>query len=223
MIKTGNDWEEILKEETEKDYFKELLKKVDYEYENFTVYPAKENIFSSLSHTALKDVKVLLLGQDPYHGENQAHGLCFSVLDGVKKPPSLVNMMKELKSDLGIEIPESGCLLPWAEQGVLMLNTVLTVREGEPNSHKNIGWTKFTDKIISALNERRDPVIFLLWGANAKEKLGLVTNPWHFVLEAPHPSPLSASKGFFGSRHYSKVNTILERLGKTPVDWSLDR
>ena len=223
MIKTGNDWEEILKEETEKEYFKELCKKVEEEYENFTIYPAKENIFASLKYTAYKDVKVLLLGQDPYHGENQAHGLCFSVLDGVLKPPSLLNMMKELKSDLGIEIPDTGCLIPWAEQGVLLLNTVLTVREGQPNSHKNLGWTRFTDKIISALNERHDPVIFILWGANAKEKLGLITNPNHFVLEAPHPSPLSASKGFFGSRHYSKVNLILERLGKTPIDWSLKR
>ncbi|MBE7027802.1 MAG: uracil-DNA glycosylase [Ruminococcaceae bacterium] len=223
MIKTGNDWEEILMEETETDYFKELIKKVEEEYERTVVYPAKENIFASLKYTAYKDVSVLLLGQDPYHGENQAHGLCFSVLDGVKKPPSLVNMMKELKSDTGIEISESGCLVPWAKQGVLMLNTVLTVLEGQPNSHKNLGWTRFTDKIISVLNERRDPVIFLLWGANAKEKLGLITNPWHFVLEAPHPSPLSASKGFFGCRHYSKVNTILKRLGKTPIDWNINR
>lgn len=221
MIKTGNDWEEILKEETEKEYFKELLKKVENEYENFTVYPAKENIFASLKYTSYKDVKVLLLGQDPYHGEHQAHGLCFSVLDGTPKPPSLLNMMKELKSDLGIEISDSGCLIPWAEQGVLLLNTVLTVREGQPNSHKNLGWTIFTDKIISVLNDREDPVIFILWGANAKEKLGLITNPHHFVLEAPHPSPLSASKGFFGSRHYSKVNTILSRLSKTPINWSL--
>lgn len=221
MLQTGNDWEEILKKETEKEYFKELMKKVEEEYGNHTVYPEKDNIFASLSYTPYKDVKVLLLGQDPYHGEGQAHGLCFSVLTGVDKPPSLVNMFKELKNDLGIEIPESGCLIPWAQQGVLLLNTVLTVREGEPNSHKNLGWTTFTDKIISCLNYREDPVIFILWGANAKEKLRLITNPRHFVLSAPHPSPLSASRGFFGCRHYSKVNTILERMGKTPIDWSL--
>lgn len=222
MIKTGNDWEIILKEETEKDYFKELLQNVKKEYENEVVYPKKENIFSALRYTSYKDVKVLLLGQDPYHGENQAHGLAFSVQEGVVKPPSLVNMLKELKNDLGIEVSDSGCLLPWAKQGVMLLNTVLTVREGQPNSHKNLGWTVFTDKIISCLNERDDPVIFLLWGANAKEKLGLITNARHFVLSAPHPSPLSASRGFFGSKHYSKVNTILERMGKTPIDWDLN-
>lgn len=221
MIKTGNDWEEILKEEFKKEYFLKLIDAVDSEYENYTVYPAKENIFNSLKFTAYSDVKVLLLGQDPYHGEGQAHGLCFSVLDGVQKPPSLVNMLKELQSDLGTEIPQSGCLIPWAKQGVMLLNTVLTVRSGQPNSHKGLGWTEFTDKIISCLNDREDAVIFILWGANAKEKLRLITNPQHFVLEAPHPSPLSASRGFFGSKPYSKVNTILERLGKEPINWNL--
>ena len=223
MLITGNDWEEILKNELKKEYFQKLISEVEKEYETNTVYPAKENIFNAMKYTAFKDVKVLLLGQDPYHGENQAHGLAFSVQEGVQKPPSLVNMMKELKSDLDLEICENGCLIPWAKQGVMLLNTVLTVREGQPNSHKNLGWTVFTDKIISCLNDREDPVIFLLWGANAKEKLDLITNPHHFVLSAPHPSPLSASRGFFGSRHYSKVNTILERIGKTPIDWSLNK
>ena len=221
MIKFGNSWDEILKEEFQKEYFKELLLKVKEEYETHTVYPAKENVFNAFKFTDYEDVKVLLLGQDPYHGEGQAHGLAFSVLEGVQKPPSLQNMFKELQSDLGVENPKDGTLIPWAKQGVMLLNTVLTVREGEPNSHKKLGWTTFTDRVISILNEREDPVIFLLWGANAKEKLELITNPKHFVLSAHHPSPLSASRGFFGCRHYSKVNTILERIGKEPVDWRL--
>jgi len=221
MIKIGNDWEEVLEQEFEKEYFKKLISKVADEYKNHTVYPAKENIFNAFKYTAFKDVKVLLLGQDPYHGAHQAHGLCFSVQEGVEKPPSLVNMMKELNSDLGCEIPESGSLIPWAKQGVMLLNTVLTVREGQPNSHKDIGWTEFTDRVIYFLNSRLDPVIFLLWGANAKEKLKLINNPRHYVLMAPHPSPLSAHRGFFGSKHYSKVNTILERIGSEPIDWNL--
>lgn len=221
MIKIGNDWDELLKDEFNKDYFKLLSEKLEEEYATQTIYPAKENIFNALSYTPYKDVKVLLLGQDPYHGEGQAHGLCFSVMEGVIKPPSLVNMLKELKDDLGYEIPNSGSLIPWTKQGVMLLNTVLTVREGQPNSHKKLGWTNFTDKIISCLNERRDPVIFLLWGANAKEKLELITNPHHYVLMAPHPSPLSASRGFFSCRHYSKVNEILKRIGKSPIDWNL--
>lgn len=167
-------------------------------------------------------MRVLLLGQDPYHGEGQAHGLAFSVQEGVEPPPSLKNMFKELYNDLGITPSESGCLIPWAKQGVMLLNTALTVREGQPNSHKNIGWTTFTDRIISALNEKEDPVIFLLWGANAKEKLPLITNKNHYVLIAPHPSPLSASRGFFGCRHFSKTNIILERNGYSPVSWAIN-
>lgn len=223
MIKIfGNSWDEILKDEIEKDYFKNILKTVDEEYESYTVYPKKENIFNALKYTDYNSVRVLLLGQDPYHGEGQAHGLAFSVQEGVEPPPSLKNIFKELNSDLGLNVSESGCLIPWAKQGVMLLNTVLTVREGQPNSHKNIGWTTFTDKIISLLNERYDPVIFLLWGANAKEKLPLITNKNHYVLTAPHPSPLSASKGFFGCRHFSKVNTILERENIGPISWSLN-
>lgn len=221
MIKIGNDWDELLAGEFEKDYFKNLVEKLKEEYAEQTIYPAKENIFNALKYTPYKDAKVLLLGQDPYHGEGQAHGLAFSVMEGVIKPPSLVNMLKELKDDLGLEIPDSGSLIPWTKQGVMLLNTVLTVREGQPNSHKKMGWTTFTDKIISCLNERSDPVIFLLWGANAKEKLELITNPRHYVLMAPHPSPLSASRGFFGCRHYSKTNEILKRMGKEPIDWNL--
>lgn len=223
MIKIfGNSWDEILKEEIEKEYFKDILKKIDDEYEKNTIYPKKENIFNSLKYTDYNDVKVLLLGQDPYHGEGQAHGLAFSVLDGVEPPPSLKNMFKELKSDLGEFDYKNGTLIPWAKQGVMLLNTVLTVKEGEPNSHKNLGWTIFTDKIISLLNDRSDPVIFLLWGANAKEKLPFITNTHHYVLTAPHPSPLSASRGFFGCKHFSKVNTILQRENKEPILWNLN-
>ncbi len=218
----GNDWDEILKEEIEKDYFKKIMDFIDGEYETKTVYPRKENIFNALKYTSYRDVRVLLLGQDPYHGEGQAHGLAFSVQDGVEPPPSLKNMYKELNSDLGVSIPSSGCLIPWAKQGVMLLNTALTVLEGQPNSHKNIGWTTFTDKIISALNEREEPVIFLLWGANAKEKLPLITNKNHYVLIAPHPSPLSASRGFFGCKHFSKTNTILERNGFSPISWTIN-
>ncbi len=221
MFNIADDWKDRLASEFSKPYFKELWDKVNEEYETTTVYPAKENIFNALRYTPYNKVKILLLGQDPYHGEGQAHGLAFSVQHGVPAPPSLVNMFKELASDVGITAPSTNCLTSWAEQGVMLLNTVLTVREGEPNSHKKYGWTTFTDSIISALNDREDPVIFLLWGANAKEKLPLITNSHHFILSAPHPSPLSASRGFFGCRHFSKANTILERLGKEPIHWQL--
>ncbi len=221
MITVNQDWDEILASEYDKPYFKELLKTVEAEYEKGKVYPAKENIFNALRYTAYQDVKVVLLGQDPYHGEGQAHGFAFSVQPGTPFPPSLQNIFKELKQDVGMAIPKTGCLIPWAEQGVFLLNTALTVRESEPNSHKNIGWMTFTDAIIKVLNEREEPVIFLLWGANAKEKIPLITNSRHFVLSSVHPSPLSASRGFFGCRHFSKVNTILERLGKAPITWTL--
>ena len=220
-MKLGNDWDLYLEEEFQKDYFLSLTEKLKEEYETKSIYPKKEDVLNALKFTPYEKVKVLLLGQDPYHGAGQAHGFAFSVQKGVQKPPSLVNMFKELESDIGIKAPSHGCLLDWAEQGVLLLNTVLTVREGEPNSHKKLGWTTFTDRIISILNEREDPVIFLLWGRNAIEKLPLITNSHHFVLSTVHPSPLSASRGFFGSRHYSKVNEILTRLGKTPIDWKI--
>ncbi|MBR7163663.1 MAG: uracil-DNA glycosylase [Clostridia bacterium] len=217
----NQDWDEILATEFEKPYFKELWTQVEAEYASKTVYPAKENIFNALRYTPYRDVRVLLLGQDPYHGPGQAHGMAFSVQPGTAFPPSLQNIFKELEQDVGMPFPKTGCLIPWAEQGVLLLNTVLTVREGEPNSHKKLGWTEFTDSIISKLNQREDPVIFLLWGANAKEKLPLITGHQHYVLSTVHPSPLSASRGFFGCRHFSKTNTILHRLGKKPICWEL--
>lgn len=194
---------------------------LDTEYLAHTVYPARENIFNALKYTSYENTKVLLLGQDPYHEPGQAHGLAFSVQKGTQFPPSLKNILSERTSDLGMPMPDSGCLEPWTKQGVMLLNTVLTVRRGEANSHKSIGWTTFTDSIIARLNERKTPVVFLLWGANAKEKLPLITNHIHYVLTAPHPSPLSANRGFFGCRHFSKTNTILSRIGKEPVDWSL--
>lgn len=217
----GNDWDALLKEEFTKEYYLNLREKLAEEYRLHTVYPAKENVFNALKFTQYKDVKVLLLGQDPYHGAGQAHGLAFSVQKGIPQPPSLVNMFKELQADLGIAPPSHGCLIDWTKQGVMLLNTALTVREGEPNSHKKLGWTQFTDRIISLLNEREDPVIFLLWGKNALEKLPLITENRHFVLSTVHPSPLSASRGFLGCRHYSKVNEILKRLGKEPIHWSI--
>lgn len=221
MVNLGNSWDNLLAAEFSKDYYLNLRKKLAQEYKTRTVYPAMENIFNALKYTAYEDVKVLLLGQDPYHGAGQAHGLCFSVQKGIKKPPSLKNMFKELESDLGICEPSHGCLTDWAKQGILLLNTVLTVREGEPNSHKNLGWTIFTDRVIELLNERSEPVIFVLWGKNAIDKLPLITNSQHYVLTAPHPSPLSASRGFLGCRHYSKINEILSSMGKSPIDWRI--
>ena len=221
MVNLGNSWDTLLAEEFQKDYYQQLRKNLAQEYKTRTIYPAMDNIFNALKYTAYEDVKVLLLGQDPYHGQGQAHGLCFSVQKGVDKPPSLKNMFKELESDLGIAAPSHGCLTDWAKQGILLLNTVLTVREGEPNSHKRLGWTIFTDKVIELLNERQDPVIFVLWGRNALEKLPLITNSHHYVLSAAHPSPLSASRGFLGCKHYSKINEILKSMGKSPIDWRI--
>lgn len=221
MVNLGNSWDLLLSEEFSKDYYLDLRKKLAQEYKTYTIYPKMENIFNALKYTSYEDVKVLILGQDPYHGPNQAHGLCFSVQKGVDKPPSLKNMFKELESDLGIKPASHGCLTDWAKQGVLLLNTVLTVRESEPNSHKKLGWTIFTDRVIQLLNERPDPVIFVLWGRNALEKLPLITNSHHYVLTAAHPSPLSASRGFFGCKHYSKINEILVSMGKSPIDWKI--
>ncbi len=216
-----NDWDELLAEEFEKDYMKELQVFLAQEYKEHVIFPPKEDIFNALRYTPYSGVKVLILGQDPYPGRGQAHGLSFSVRDGVPLPKSLQNIFKELQDDVGFQIPRSGCLEKWAKQGVMMLNTVLTVREGEPNSHKGKGWEQFTDKIIELLNHREEPVIFVLWGANAKAKLNLITNPRNYVLSAQHPSPLSAFRGFFGCRHFSKINLILERNGMEPIDWQL--
>ncbi|WP_332651367.1 uracil-DNA glycosylase [Lysinibacillus sp. 54212] len=217
-----NDWQEVLAEELEKPYYKELQKFVSNEYEIGTVYPPKGEVMNALITTAYRDVKVVILGQDPYHGPNQAHGMSFSVKPGIPQPPSLRNMLQELRDDVGCAIPEHGYLMKWAEQGVLLLNTVLTVRDGQANSHKGQGWERFTDAIIAKLAERQDPIIFVLWGRPAQTKKTILKHfPQHTVLEAPHPSPLSAYRGFFGSKPYSKINTGLISWGKDPIDWSL--
>lgn len=221
MVKLNNDWDELLDDEFKKDYYLKLRQFLINEYNTRLIFPRMNNIFEALKHTSYKDTKVLILGQDPYHGENQAHGLAFSVQPNVKIPPSLLNMYKELRDDLGCYIPNNGYLMPWADQGVLLLNTALTVRAHEANSHKNKGWEIFTDEIIKILNKREDPVIFVLWGANARKKKEFIDNERHYILEAPHPSPLSASRGFFGCKHFSKINDILIKLGKTPINWQI--
>ncbi|HBG7262265.1 TPA: uracil-DNA glycosylase [Clostridioides difficile] len=222
MVNLGNDWDELLKEEFEKDYYLNLRKFLIEEYKTRQIFPNMHNIYEALKHTSYKDTKVLILGQDPYHGDNQAHGLAFSVQPQVKTPPSLLNMYKELKDDLGCFIPNNGYLMPWADQGVLLLNTALTVRAHEANSHKNKGWEIFTDRVISILSEREDPVIFVLWGSNARKKVELIDTSKHYILEAPHPSPLSANKGFFGCKHFFKINEILKKLGKEPINWQIE-
>ncbi|CEO26239.1 uracil-DNA glycosylase [Paraclostridium sordellii] len=221
MINIGNDWDELLKGEFEKPYYLELREFLKNEYSTKIIYPNMYDIFNALKYTSYKDTKVLILGQDPYHGENQAHGLAFSVKPGVKTPPSLLNMYKELNSEYGCLIPNNGFLVPWTEQGVLLLNTALTVRAHEANSHKGKGWEVFTDNIIKLLNERHDPVIFVLWGNNARSKKKLIDTQKHYIIESAHPSPLSASRGFFGSKPFSKINEILISLGKTPIDWQI--
>ena len=222
MVNLGNDWDELLVDEFKKPYYLELREFLKEEYRTKVIYPNMYNIFEALKHTSYKDTKVLILGQDPYHGENQAHGLAFSVQPNVAIPPSLLNMYKELKNDIGCFIPNNGYLIPWADQGVLLLNTALTVRAHEANSHKGKGWEVFTDRIIKLLNDRNDPVIFVLWGANARKKKELIDSSRHYILEAPHPSPLSASRGFFGCKHFSKINEILISIGKTPIDWQIN-
>lgn len=217
----NNSWDQVLEDEFEKPYFKELMKKVDEEYDKYKVYPPREKVFSSLKLCDYNDVKVVLLGQDPYHGPGQAHGLCFSVMPGVDVPPSLKNIFKEMQADVHTTIPNHGCLVSWAKQGVLLLNTVLTVREGLPNSHAKFGWQTFTDEIIRKVNEKKDPVVFILWGANAKVKIPLITNKNHLILYAAHPSPLSAYNGFFGCKHFSKTNEFLKEHGRKEIDWQI--
>lgn len=217
-----NDWNELLKDEFSKDYYLSLREFLKNEYTTKIIYPDKYDIFNALHYTSYKDVKVVILGQDPYHGPNQAHGLSFSVSPGVKIPPSLLNIYKELNSDLGCYIPNNGYLKKWADQGVLLLNTSLTVRAGEANSHKNKGWDIFTDKIISLINKKTDPVVFLLWGNNAINKKKLITNKQHLILSSTHPSPLSASRGFFGSKPFSKINKFLISVNKAPIDWQIE-
>jgi uracil-DNA glycosylase len=221
MVNIGNDWDTVLDGEFEKEYYLKLRNFLIGEYQSQIIFPSMHDIFNSLKYTAYQDIKAVILGQDPYHEPNQAHGLCFSVKRGVPKPPSLVNIFKELESDMGIAPPEHGCLEDWAKQGVLLLNTVLTVRRGQANSHKGKGWETFTDRVIELLNEREKPMVFLLWGANAKAKTELITNKQHLILTAPHPSPLSAHNGFFGCRHFSKTNEFLSQYGDA-VEWKID-
>lgn len=221
MVQLGNEWDSILKEEFEKEYYLKIRKFLASEYKNHTVYPDMYDIFNALKYTSFSDVKAVIIGQDPYHEPNQAHGLSFSVQKGVEIPPSLVNIYKELENDLHIQPPRHGNLSSWAEQGVLLLNATLTVRAHLANSHAAIGWQIFTDRIISLLNESEQPIAFLLWGANAKKKKELISNPRHYILESAHPSPLSAFRGFFGSRPFSKVNAFLEKNGRSPIDWRI--
>ncbi len=220
MVNIGNDWDTILDGEFDKEYYKDLREFLISEYKSRMIFPSMHDIFNSLKFTPYQDVKAVILGQDPYHEPNQAQGLCFSVKKGVPKPPSLVNIFKELQSDLGITPPDHGSLEDWAKQGVLLLNTVLTVRLGQANSHKGKGWEIFTDRVIELLNQREDPMVFLLWGANAKSKADLITNKRHLILTAAHPSPLSAHNGFFGCRHFSKANDFLSKTGKQ-INWQI--
>lgn len=222
MVNLGNDWDEILEGEFAKEYYQKLRKFLINEYRTKVIYPKMENIFSALKFTSYKDTRVFILGQDPYHGPGQAHGLAFSVNPGIKTPPSLFNMYKELKDELEVYIPNNGYLVPWAKQGVLLLNTALTVRAGEANSHSGMGWEIFTDNIIKHLNDRTEPVIFVLWGNNARKKKDYITGRQHFILEAPHPSPLSASKGFFGCGHFKKINELLKKIGKNEINWQIE-
>lgn len=218
----GNDWDELLSPEFEKEYYKSLRAFLQEEYSSYTIYPDKNDVFNALKLTAYKDVRVVIFGQDPYHGERQAHGLAFSVLPEVDIPPSLLNIYKELNAELGCYIPDNGCLTKWAQQGVLLLNSALTVRADMPNSHEGKGWEQFTGRIAELLNSRPEPVIFLLWGANARKKREVITAPQHFILEAAHPSPLSASRGFFGCGHFAEVNSILKAMNKPVIDWQIE-
>ncbi len=217
-----NDWLPYLKGEFSKPYYKELYQFVKKEYETHVIYPPSNDLFSAFEATPLSKVKVLILGQDPYHEPGQAHGMCFSVRPGVKTPPSLQNMYKELTDEYGLYIPNNGYLMKWAEQGVLLLNTVLTVRRGEANSHKGHGWENFTDAVIEVVNSIDRPVVYLLWGSNARSKKKLINNPKHLVLEAAHPSPLSAYNGFFGCGHFKKANEFLKANGLEEIDWQIE-
>lgn len=223
MTMIQNDWLEAIGGEFEKPYYKELYEFVKNEYHTRVIYPPADDIFNALHLTPLKDVKVLILGQDPYHNEHQAHGLCFSVLPDQKDiPPSLQNIYKELHDDLGCYIPNNGFLEKWAKQGVLMLNTVLTVRAHQANSHQGKGWELFTDAIIQAVNAQDRPIVYLLWGSPAQKKIPMLTNPKHLILKAPHPSPLSAYRGFFGCHHFSQTNAFLEQHEIAPIDWQIE-
>jgi uracil-DNA glycosylase len=220
-IELLNDWGALMKEEQEQPYYRELLQRLDEQYEEYTVYPPKPNIYRALQLTAYEDVRVVILGQDPYHGANQAHGLSFSVLPGIKLPPSLINIFKELQNDIGCKVPNHGFLEHWAKQGVLLLNSVLTVQEGLPNSHRKLGWERVTDKVIHLLNTRETPIAFVLWGKHAQEKGRFIDQKKHFVLNSVHPSPLSAYAGFWGSRPFSQCNEFLLQNGLSTIDWQI--
>ena len=222
MSAIDGDWLESLQEEFRKPYYKSLYETVQREYRSKTVFPPADDIFNALHYTPLSQVKVVIIGQDPYHEPGQAHGLSFSVQPGVKIPPSLQNIYKELSDDLGLTIPDNGCLTKWAKQGVLLLNTVLTVEAHRANSHAGIGWEEFTDAVIRSVEAQDRPVVFLLWGSHAGKKASMIHNPKHLVLKAPHPSPLSAYRGFFGCKHFSKCNAFLEEQGLAPVDWQIE-
>ena len=218
----GNKWDEVLQEEFKKEYFTNLMDFVKNEYKNKTIYPKQNEVFNAFRYTDFDNVKVVILGQDPYHGPNQAEGLSFSVSNEVLKPPSLKNIFKELESDLGIQYPEVNSLKPWAKEGVLLLNAVLTVEEHKPTSHKDKGWEIFTDDIIKILNERNTPTVFILWGAYARDKKKYITNPKHLVIESAHPSPFSARNGFFGSKPFSKTNEFLKKNNIKEIDWRVE-
>lgn len=218
----GNEWDSILNEEFQKEYFQELLNFIKKEYQTKTIYPKQNEVFNAFRYTDYSNVKVLILGQDPYHGPNQAEGLSFSVKDEVLKPPSLKNIFKELESDLKIPFPEHNSLKKWAKQGVLLLNAVLTVEEHKPTSHKEKGWEIFTNHVIEKLNQKETPMVFILWGSYARAKKDLITNPKHLVIESAHPSPFSARNGFFGSKPFSKTNHFLKKNGMHEIDWSIE-
>ena len=222
MAGISGGWYEALKDEFKKPYYKKLFETVNQEYRTRRIFPPANDIFNAFHLTPLDKVKVVILGQDPYHNNGQAHGLCFSVQKGVEVPPSLVNIYQELHDDLGVKIPDHGCLTKWASQGVLMLNTVLTVRAHQANSHRDIGWERFTDAAIKALDRQDRPIVFILWGSPAQRKKAMLHNPQHLILQAPHPSPLSAFRGFFGSRPFSQTNRFLQEHGVEPVDWEIE-
>ena len=218
----NNGWDEVLEDEFEKPYFKELLEKVDEEYSKYKVYPPRGKIFSALTNCDINDIKVVILGQDPYHEEGQAHGMCFSVLPGVDIPPSLKNIYKEIQTEYGFAPPNHGYLMSWAKQGILLLNTTLTVREHQANSHSTYGWQKFTDRVIQEVNKKEEPVVFLLWGRNAISKQKFIDENKHLVLTSAHPSPLSAYQGFLGNGHFKKANEFLKIQGKTEINWKIE-
>lgn len=217
----GNDWDDILKDETKKEYFQVLIETLKDQYHRKTIYPKQTEIFNAFRKTSYKDIKVVILGQDPYHGPNQAEGLSFSVKKGIKMPPSLQNIFKELNQDLGYDIPKDGSLVPWTREGVLLLNAVLTVEASKPASHKDLGWEQFTDEVIRKINQKYQPVVFILWGSFARNKKSLITNPNHYIIESTHPSPFSAYNGFFGSKPFSKTNNFLTSKGLNPINWEI--